>query len=90
MDPVHCSLLHFCVEMSNDQVSLKSCGPRQPPNLQNVMMKEEGEGKRDTHMMIRSPVVTETCPALGGGFSFPAAGSYGSQKGFDFTVKKIW
>jgi hypothetical protein len=33
MDPVQCSSVHFRVEMSNDQVSLKSRGPRQPPNL---------------------------------------------------------
>jgi hypothetical protein len=51
-------------------------------------MKGEGEGKRYTHMMIRSPVVTKTCPALGAGFSFPSAGSYDSQEGFDFTVEK--
>ncbi len=60
MDPVHCSSVHFRVEMLNDQVSLKSCGPRQPPNLQNIIMRGEGENKRDTNMMIRSPVVTET------------------------------
>jgi hypothetical protein len=39
-----------------------------------------------TNMMIRSPMVTETWPALGSGFSFPGAGSYGSQERFDFTV----
>ena len=59
MDPVHCSSVHFRVEMLNDQVSLKSCGPPRPPNLQNIM-REEGEGKRDTNMIIWSPVVTET------------------------------
>jgi len=51
-------------------------------------MKEEGEGMADTNMMIRSPVVTETWESLGGGFIFPGAGSYDSQKGFDFTVEK--
>jgi hypothetical protein len=39
-------------------------------------------------MMIRWPVVTETCPALGGGFSFPGGGSYDSQKGLEFTVEQ--
>ena len=38
-------------------------------------------------MMIRSPVVTETWPFLGRGFSFPSGGSYDSQEGFDLTVK---
>jgi hypothetical protein len=52
------------------------------------MMRGEGERKRDTNMMIRSPVVTETWEYLGGGFTFPGAGSYDSQKGFDFTVEK--
>jgi hypothetical protein len=51
-------------------------------------MRGEGEGKRDTNMMIRSPVVTETWLALGRGFSFPGAGPYDSQNGFDFTVEK--
>jgi len=51
-------------------------------------MRGEGEGKRDTNMVMRSPVVTETCLSLGRGFSFPGAGSYDSQKGFDFTVEK--
>jgi hypothetical protein len=37
-------------------------------------MKGEGEGKKDTNMMIWSPVVTETCPVLGRGL-FPDAGS---------------
>jgi hypothetical protein len=60
MDPVHCSSIHFRVEVLNDQVSLKPCWPSNPPNLQNIIMREEGEGKRDTNMMIRSPVVTET------------------------------
>jgi hypothetical protein len=60
MDPVHCSSVHFRVEMLNDQVSLKSCWSPRPPNLQNIIMRGEGEGKRDTNMMIRSPVVTET------------------------------
>jgi hypothetical protein len=53
-------------------------------------MREEGEGKRDTNMMIRSPIVTETRKDLGRGFSFPGTGSYDSQKGFDCTVEKIW
>ena len=89
MDPVHCSSVHFCVEMLNDQVSLEySSRRRRPPNLQNIIMKEEGEGMADTNMMIRSPVVTETWESLGGGFIFPGAGSYDSQKGFDFTVEK--
>jgi hypothetical protein len=89
MDPVHCSSVHFRVEMLNDQVSLKNLDGRQlPPNLQNIIMKEEGEGMADTNMMIRSPVVTETWESLGGGFTFPGAGSYDSQKGFDFTVEK--
>ena len=88
MDPVHCSSVHFRVEMLNDQVSLKPCWPPKPPNLQDIIMRGEAEGKTDTNMMIRSPVVTETLPALGRGFSFPGAGSYDSQKGFDFTVEK--
>jgi hypothetical protein len=50
-------------------------------------MRGKGEGKRDTNMMIRLAVVTETGAALGRGFSFPGAGSYDSQKGFDFTVE---
>jgi hypothetical protein len=90
MDPVHCSSVHLRVEVLNDQVSLKSCGLPRPPNLQKIIMREEGEGKKDTNMMIRSPVATETWPALGRGFSFPGAGSYDSQKGFDSTVEKIW
>ena len=60
MDPVHCISVHFRVEMLNDQVSLKLCWPPKPPKLQNIIMRGEGEGKRDTNMMIRSPVVTET------------------------------
>jgi hypothetical protein len=55
--------------------------------IYNIIMRGEGEGKRNTNMMIRSPVVTETWPALGRGFSSPGAGSYDSQKGFDFTVE---
>jgi hypothetical protein len=51
-------------------------------------MREEGEGKRDTNMMIWSPAAIETWLALGRGFSSPGAGSYDSQKGFDFTVEK--
>jgi hypothetical protein len=51
-------------------------------------MRGEGKGKRDTNKMIRSPVVTETRADLERGFSFPGAGSYDSQKGFDFTVEK--
>jgi hypothetical protein len=91
MDPVQCSSVHFRVEMLNDHVSLKtrrlSLPP--PPNLQSLIMRGEGEGtKKDTNMMIRSPVVTETWPALGRGFSFPGAGSYDSQKGCEFTVEK--
>ena len=88
MDPVHCSSVHSRVEMLNDQVSLKSCKSSRPPNLQNIIMTEEGEGKRETNMMIRCPVVTEMGAALGRGFFFPDMGSYDSQKGFDFTVKK--
>ncbi len=38
-------------------------------------------------MMIRSPVVTETCPPLERGFLSPGAGSYDSQRGFDFTAE---
>jgi hypothetical protein len=88
MGPVHCSSVHFRVEMLNDQVSLNSCRSPRPPNLQNIIMRGEGMGKRDTNMMIRSPVVTETWPDLGRGFSFPGAGSYDSQKGFDLTIGK--
>jgi hypothetical protein len=43
MDPVHCSSVHFRVEMLNDQVSLKSCGLPRPPNLHIIIMTEEGE-----------------------------------------------
>jgi hypothetical protein len=60
VDPVHCSSVHIRVEMLNDQVSLKSRGPPRPPNLHIIIMREEGEGKRDTNMMIESPVVAET------------------------------
>jgi hypothetical protein len=60
MDPVHCRSVHLRVEMLNDQVSLKVCEKSEPPNLQNIIMRGETEGKRDTNMMIRSPVVTET------------------------------
>jgi hypothetical protein len=60
MDPVHCSSVHFRVETLNDQVSLKKGWWPEPPNLQNILMRGEGEGKRDTNMMKRSPVVTET------------------------------
>jgi hypothetical protein len=59
MDPVHCNSVHFRVEMSNDQVSLKVCVSPRPPNLRNIIMRKE-RGKRDTNMMTRSPVVTET------------------------------
>jgi hypothetical protein len=60
MDPVHCSSVHFRVEMLNDQVSFKS-RPLKPPNLQDIIMRGEGaEDKSDTNIMIRSPVVTET------------------------------
>jgi hypothetical protein len=37
--------------------------------------------------MIRSSVVTETCEALGRGFSFPDVGSYDSQRGCDLTIE---
>ena len=60
IDPVHCISVHFCVEMLNDQVSLKSYWSPRPPNLQNIIMKEEGESMADTNIMIRLPVVTET------------------------------
>src|SRR6266403_1908224 len=60
MDPVHCSSVHFRVEMSNDQVSLYQRENSPPPNLQDVIMRGEGEDERGTNTMIRSPVVTET------------------------------
>ncbi len=60
MVPVHCSSVHFRVEMSNDQVSLYQCGLSTPPNLQDIMMRGEGEDERGTNTMIRSPVATET------------------------------
>src|SRR6266404_2537295 len=60
IDPVHCSSVHFRVEMSNDQVSLYQCGLSTPPNLQDIMMRGEGEDERGTNTMIRSPVATET------------------------------
>ena len=44
MDPVHCSSVHFRVEILNDQVSLKSCGSPRPLNLQNII-REEGRDK---------------------------------------------
>ena len=88
MDPVHFTSVHSRVEMLNDQVSLKKClpSPPRPPNLQNIIIRGEGEGKKDTNMMIRSPVVTETWPDRGEGFLFPGVGSYNSQTGFDVTV----
>src|SRR6266849_11065724 len=52
MGPVHCSSVHVRVEMLNDQVSLKSCRSPEPPNLQNIIMRGEREGKKDTNMMI--------------------------------------
>src|SRR6266436_1850597 len=54
MDPVHCNSVHFRVEMSNDQVSLYQCGYSPPPNLQDIIMRGEGEGERGTNTMIRS------------------------------------
>ena len=60
IDPVHCSSVHFRVEMSNDQVSLYQRENSPPPNLQDVIMRGEGEDERSTNTMIRSPVVTET------------------------------
>jgi hypothetical protein len=46
MDPVHCSSVHFRVEVLNDHVSLKkSCGPAQPPNLQIVVNEGRRRGK---------------------------------------------
>jgi hypothetical protein len=59
MDPVHCNSVHFRVEMSNDQMSLKSCVLPRPPNLRNVIMRVDGEGMWDTNMMIRPPEITE-------------------------------
>jgi hypothetical protein len=41
MDPVHCNSVHFRVEMSNDQVSLKVCVPPRPPNLRSIIMRKE-------------------------------------------------
>src|SRR6266403_4378428 len=86
MDPVHCSSVHFRVEMSNDHVSLYQCWSSLPPNLQ----KHCNEGREDvicTNIMIRSSVVTDTCPYLATGFSSPGAGSYNSQNGRDFTAE---
>ncbi len=89
MDPVHCSSLHFRVEMSSDQVSLYKCGSSPPPNLQDIIMRGEGKDERGTNTMIRSPVVTETWPHLGGGLLSPGAGSYDSQRGFDITAEYL-
>ncbi len=51
MDPVHCSSVHFRVKMSNDHVSLYPCewSPSPPPNLQDIIMRGEGEDERYEH-----------------------------------------
>ena len=87
MDPVHCSSVHFRVERSNDQVSLRRCRVSLPPNLQSIITRGEDQGERGTYMMIRSLVDTKTWPVLGGGLSSPGVGSYRSQTGFEFTEK---
>ena len=49
MDPVHCSRVHFHVEMSNDQVSLKNCSLFAPPNLQKLKTRVESECEGHKH-----------------------------------------
>ena len=49
MDPVHCSSVHFRLEMSNDQVSLYKCWWPTPPNLLKIVTRVESECKGHKH-----------------------------------------